>query len=175
MKGILSLIISQGESTFIAAHVNVPRYAGVDADADWVVKTREIVKYRPHFRFHFSDIGRTRAFSFPTKSHNKNFYNYQIESLMAELEPFDFYLIDGRYRVACAIMSFLHAMKYGADMTKVRVGIHDNDKVRRGYHVMKRLANVRIERKKLWVYELMKNTTEDDLFNLYHEIKFNTW
>ena len=94
---------------------------------------------------------------------------------MTEQQPFDFYLVDGRYRVACAVMSFLHAMKYGADMRKVRVGVHDNDKVRREYGVMRRVADARIKRLKLWVYELKGNVTGEDLYRLYHEVKAKTW
>jgi len=51
----------------------------------------------------------------------KNLYNYQIVPLALEKKPFEVYIIDGRYRVACACVSFLHAMKYGADMSQVRV------------------------------------------------------
>ncbi len=34
-----------GESSYIAGHLNVPRYAGVDSDAEWVSSTRAKVRY----------------------------------------------------------------------------------------------------------------------------------
>lgn len=34
-----------GESSYIAGHLNVPRYAGVDSDAGWVSSTRAKVRY----------------------------------------------------------------------------------------------------------------------------------
>ena len=43
-------------------------------------------------------------------------FNYQIASLIVERQPFDMYLVDGRYRVACACLSLLHAMSRGGDM-----------------------------------------------------------
>ena len=47
---------------------------------------------------------------------------------MIKQQPFDFYLVDGSYCAACAIMSFLHAMKYGTDIRNVRVSVHDNER-----------------------------------------------
>merc|ERR1712048_757194 len=86
------------------------------------------------FRFYFSDIGETGAWGWPKKKLAKNEYNYQISALMAEQEPFDVYLIDGRYRIACVCAAFLHAIKYSkgssARLKRVRVGIHDNVETR---------------------------------------------
>ena len=94
-------------------------------------------------------------------------YNYQIQSLFSELKPFDVYMVDGRYRVACACISFLHALKYGADMDKVRVSVHDNDQRHRGYEKLQHIADLEEQNKKLWVYKLKPNVTEYDIANIY--------
>ena len=88
-----------------------------------------------------------------------------------EDEPFDVYLVDGRYRVACACMSFLHAMKTGGNMELVQVGVHDNDETARGYGILKNVADLVIKNKKLWVYKLKKSTTEKDLFDLWKDLR----
>jgi len=162
-----------GESTLIAAHTGVPRYAGVDSDAAWVALTRD--NFVPsHFRFNFADIGATKAWGHPNdESLQKIHYNYQLAPLVLEDEPFDVYLVDGRYRIACACVSFLHAMKTGGDMGLVRVGVHDNHYSYRGYGILKNVADVFVENKKLWVYKLKKNTTEKDLFDLWNELHTN--
>jgi hypothetical protein len=161
-----------GESTRIAAFVGVPRYSGVDSDPEWVAKARKEAKHS-HFRFYYGDIGDTKMFGHPVDSSlQKIQYNYQIAPLVSEDKPFDVYLVDGRYRVACASISFLHAMKTGGDMEKVRVGIHDNDGILRGYGVFAQVADVVIKNKKLWVYKLKTGITENDLYNMW-EAKHN--
>jgi hypothetical protein len=42
-----------GESTFLASHLGVPRYAGVDSDAAWVSQARD--KSLQNFRFYFGE------------------------------------------------------------------------------------------------------------------------
>ena len=167
-----------GESTYIASFVNVPRYAGVDSDAKWVSDARDVVakQNNTHFRFHFADIGMTKSWGTPTNLKlQKIKYNYQIQSLFSEIQPFDVYMVDGRYRVACACMSFLHAMKYGANMEKVRVLTHDNDKVRRGYDILQQIADLEIKNTKLWVYKLKPSVMEDDIVNMYHKSMNDKW
>ena len=70
-----------------------------------------------------------------------------------EDEPFDVYIVDGRYRVACACISFLHALKTGGNMESVRVGIHDNHEEERRYGILRDVADVVVENHKLWVYK----------------------
>jgi len=118
-----------GESTRIAAS---PRLASARGS---VLEERYHASHTHHFRFYFSDIGNTVMSGYPelkpeknpnhTRWTNKYECNYQVTALMAEREAFDVYIVDGRYRVACACLSFLHAIKHGANLTKVRVGIHD--------------------------------------------------
>ena len=119
-----------GESTYIASHVNVPRYKGSDSDSTWISNVK---KHTPeHFRFFFSDIGEILEWGKPANILFKSRFNYQIAPLIVERKPFELYLIDGRYRIGCFCVSFLHAIKYGANMTTVRVAVHDNH--RKQYH-----------------------------------------
>lgn len=156
-----------GESTLIAAKVGVPRYAGVDSDARWVARSRTNTEMS-HFRFSFADIGDTKYFGHPADpTLSKIGYDYQIAPLAVEQKPFDVYLVDGRYRIACACASFLHAIKHGGDMTKVLVAVHDNDKPKRGYQSFLGIADVVFQAKKLWVYKLKENFTEEDIFKLW--------
>jgi len=177
-----------GESTLIAATVKVPRYAGVDSDAVWVAKAREaaIANGMDHFRYYFSDIGETKYWGFPTKPElAKNEYDYQVSALMAEKQAFDVYLVDGRYRVACACLSFLHAIKHrGVDLaSQVRVGIHDNDQnekdgtYNRHYEIFQEVADAEIQNTKLWVYKLKTNrpNIEQELYDLWERIHNDNW
>ena len=166
-----------GESTLIAAHTGVPRYSGIDSDAMWVSQARENSKLE-HFRFNFADIGTSKAWGRPQNPLlQKIQYNYQIAPLVLEDESFDVYLVDGRYRVACACVSFLHAIKTGGNMDTVRVGIHDNDANQAGmrhYDVLTTVAEVMIKNSKLWTYKLKNDTTEEDLYNLWDASRSKT-
>ena len=115
-----------GESTYMANYLGVPRYAGIDSDPVWVAMARE--KVSGHYRFYLGDIGPTRAWGYPTDyahSKNKATLNYQLSPLILEQQPFDVYMVDGRWRLASALASFLHASYRGADPSKTKVLIHD--------------------------------------------------
>jgi hypothetical protein len=56
---------------------------------------------------------------------SKQVMDYQVGPLAAELEPFDVYMVDGRWRLACALLSFLHASARGANPKDTIVLIHD--------------------------------------------------
>ena len=154
-----------GESTHIAAYVGVPRYSGVDSDAVWVGKAREGANM-DHFRFSFANIGNTASFGNPTnKTLKKIPLDYQSAPLNNEMEAFDFYLVDGRYRVSCACASFLHAMSRGGDMSRVMVAVHDWG--REFYHVVTEVADIVHTSNALAVMKLKPNATEHDIFKIW--------
>lgn len=111
-----------GESTRIANHVGVPRYAGIDSSIAWIQQTQE--KVSPHFRFYYGDVGAIKGWGYPADPFlQKSVWQYQVAPLQAEPEAFDVYFVDGRWRVACMLLSFLHASARGAPDTMVLV--HD--------------------------------------------------
>eukprot|EP00977_Amphora_coffeiformis_P016915 scaffold5364_cov164-Amphora_coffeaeformis.AAC.13 len=101
-----------GESSYIAAEVGVPRYGGVDSDAVWVQAARD--KSPDHFRFHLGDIGPTGNWGRPQQQRlPKAYLNYQFAPLVSEDQAFDVYMVDGRMRMGCALVAFLHASAFG--------------------------------------------------------------
>lgn len=89
-----------GESTYIADHMGVRRYAGIDSDPAWVALARE--KVPDHFRFYFAQIGLTIAWGFPkTAGLCKSILNYQLMPLIVEPQPFDVYM--GRWTLEIAM------------------------------------------------------------------------
>ncbi|KAL3910054.1 MAG: hypothetical protein SGARI_002306 [Bacillariaceae sp.] len=113
-----------GESTYIANHVGVPRYAGIDSDVAYVDGVRQNTS--SHFRFYYGDLGDTEAWGMPIEPNlPKAIWQYQVAPLQSELLPFDVYMVDGRYRVACVLLSFLHASSRGAPADKTIVLMHD--------------------------------------------------
>mmetsp|Transcript_6464 Transcript_6464/g.26183 ORF Transcript_6464/g.26183 Transcript_6464/m.26183 type:complete len:275 (+) Transcript_6464:218-1042(+) len=127
-----------GESTRIASALNVARYSGIDSDASYVSTCRN--DSPTHFKFYFADIGHTERWGVPTdKNLPKQTMQYQVDPLLSEPFSFDVYLVDGRYRVACVCLAFLHAEKFGA--TDVIVLMHDYG-ARPQYHVVEQFAYI---------------------------------
>ena len=96
-----------GESTLIANHVGVPRYAGIDSDANWVATAKSHVS--KSYRFYYANIGKTARWGYPESSEPKQILTYQLAPLIVEPLPFDVYMVDGRFRFACVLASFLFA------------------------------------------------------------------
>jgi hypothetical protein len=142
-----------GESTFIAAHVGVKRYAGLDSDAAWVTQARDMSP--EHFRFYFADVGPTRKWGHPRDgSVGKLILHYQAMPLIMEPKPFSVYMVDGRWRIACMLLSFLHASARGANHDDTIVLLHDC--VNGGF------SNAYVPFKKKRIY-----TAADKLFYIY--------
>lgn len=115
-----------GESTYMANYLGVPRYAGIDSDPVWVDMARN--KVSGEYRFYFADIGKTVDWGWPSNQNlTKNVFNYQLEPLIVEQEAFDVYMVDGRFRLPCALAAFLHASARGGDKLQTTVLIHDCD------------------------------------------------
>ena len=174
-----------GESTFIANAMEVPRYAGIDSDAVWVTSVRQNVS--DHFRFYFADIGRTKAWGYPTDPIlAKNTLHYQLMPLIVEDQPFDVYMSDGRWRIPCMMVSFLHASARGADPADTIVLLHDcfipehwdsskigmnfpkNLNNRPDYHSADHLVDlVRHSGNRLCAYQRKPATTDMDLYEFW--------
>jgi hypothetical protein len=169
-----------GESTYIADHVGVPRYVGIDSDAAWVAMARE--KVDSCFRFYFADIGETGAWGYPKEKLTKSIHDYQVQPLQTELLPFDVYMVDGRWRLPCMLLSFLHASARGANPEDTIVLLHDcmkpghtikaeqNAPTRVEYNMADHLLQLEAHSgNKLCVYKRRPETTDGQLFELWEQ------
>ena len=159
-----------GESTAIAAGTNLPRFAGVDSSAEWITTARSHAPDR--FRFSFADVGPTREWGQPVsnKTLAKMALDYQIAPLFVERDPFDVYFVDGRWRVACVMTSFLHAIHTGGDLSKIRVVLHDY--AGRGgpegsYGAVESIAVIEKRSEKAVVLAKRHDVTAADIFNTW--------
>lgn len=119
-----------GESTSIAVFTRVPRYTGVDSSIQWL---KQIMEISPaHYRFHWADLGTIKEWGHPVSTITMPKWSFaSTAALAAEKQAFDFYFIDGRFRVASFAVAFLHASTFGKKADQFRVGIHDSQ--RSGY------------------------------------------
>ena len=198
-----------GESTLIAAYVGVTRYSGVDSDAAWINKARsDLLLVRPsnnnndnnmqtttkpqtQYRFSFADIGPTRMFGNAIHTNvSKIPLSYQSTPLYSEMEAFDIYFIDGRYRVACACSAMLHAISRNANMSNVLFAVHDwstipidKEKTKektssswRGYDTsLLTIGTIVHKSTKLAVLKVKTNVTAVHIAQIWKENIWSTW
>lgn len=165
-----------GESTYMANYLKVPRYAGIDSDPVWVGMARD--KVSNDFRFYLADIGPTKAWGYPSKENaraTKNILDYQLAPLIVEPEPFDVYMVDGRYRLPCALASFLHASARGGHPNQTTVLVHDcGTSGQQGGRTQYKRADHLLDLEThsgqlLCVYKRKPTTTDEQLAQLWHQ------
>jgi hypothetical protein len=169
-----------GESTYIANHVGVKRYAGIDSDPNWIAMARSQVS--PSYRFYLADIGAIGKWGVPNEKLSKQTFTYQIAPLTVEPVPFDVYMVDGRFRFPCMLASFLHAAARGAKWNETTVLLHDcekdpqdAEKSRRIYHAADHLLDVvQHSGRNLCVYQRKPETTDEQLLALWSTKKRDT-
>jgi hypothetical protein len=116
------------ESTSIAVYVGVPRYSGprysgVDSDPAYITS---VERKAPNFyRFILADIGPTAAWGNPSETTAKPKFPFYSAAVGLESKAFDFYMVDGRFRVACVCSALLHASKHNRSATDFVVAVHD--------------------------------------------------
>eukprot|EP00038_Savillea_parva_P005238 m.150270 g.150270 ORF g.150270 m.150270 type:complete len:537 (+) comp11681_c0_seq1:2181-3791(+) len=116
--------IGLGESTKIAIFTGVPRYVGVDGALEWIGVASQGAP--AHYRFHWADVGPVEMWSKPQDPQAApKFPMYSIGALASETSGFDFYMVDGRFRVASACACFLHASRTGRQPSDFVVAVHD--------------------------------------------------
>lgn len=153
-----------GSSTLIAAHVNVPKLTAVDSAEIWIEKVKNISNLP--YTFHHADIGPLRAFGAPKDFSKKSSWPYYSLIVRAERKPYDIYLVDGRFRVACACQALLHGHKNSIIL------VHDFK--RNYYHVLLNVTDKFNEIGKLIALKRKKSTTVHQLWKLWHAHKFVT-
>ncbi|KAL3794395.1 hypothetical protein HJC23_012932 [Cyclotella cryptica] len=162
-----------GESTAMAGYFNVTRYAGVDSDAKWVSDARD--KCPTHFRLSFADIGRTHNYGRPVQKLQKNQYDYVVAPLISEQCPFDVYLVDGRFRVACGLMALLHASKHWHDTTILMHDFTSPNQAHESYKEILRVCNkVDFSGNSLVALKRMGNVTDEMIHEMYLEFGSNS-
>ena len=176
-----------GESTLIATYVNVSRYTGVDSDPTWIDSVRSATS--PRFRFVFADIGPIVTYGFPfsgTKEENSpKFPFYSIGPLAAEREGFDFYMVNGRFRVACVCAAMLHASRSGRAPDTYHIGLNGyKTRGRREYLAVKSIAKIVDGYKQegvsrdhsaphIAIFRRKEGVTDEEIYNVWEEYRAN--
>lgn len=173
LKSSSVIEFGSGETTHIASITGVPRYVCIDVDAENISNMREIVD-NESFRFFLSDIGKVDEYGYPYEDMlPKVPYDYQVVPLILEKDAFDFYLVHGiTFKGSCIIIAFLHAIKCGADLSNVVVGV-----IERNHHplqsIISEVADLLSQSDNVSLYKLKSSMTEHDLFYTWLALEKN--
>lgn len=152
-----------GSSTHIAAHLGISRLIAIDSVPAWV----EIVRAKlsnPTYTFRHADIGPTKSYGDPADdSHKDQWPEYSLEVTRENL-PFDVYLVDGRFRVACGCQALLHGRNDSL------VLVHDFQRVR--YQELLTVADKVEQVRTLAVLRRKASVTDSEIVSLWHKYKF---
>jgi hypothetical protein len=103
------LEFGSGGSTLAAAFCNVQEIVSLDNDEKWLQVVRAHNTWRSsssHMQQLFVNTGKIAAFGRPTNNSSfADFIHYSHAVLQYSKGPFDVILVDGRFRVACALVS----------------------------------------------------------------------
>lgn len=105
------LEFGMGGSTFLSLYYSRSFVYTVDSSNDWIIKIKNhyySIWNKKRLCICYADIGPTKEWGYPTLQHDERFKNYS--SAVFEIigsQIIDTVLIDGRFRVACAINSII--------------------------------------------------------------------
>lgn len=115
-----------GGSTILFLENEVGVLDSVESDKAWAARvcsepTAAAALRSGRFRMHNVDIGRTKAWGYPADDASKALWPRYPQAIWRDLESpaVDFVFIDGRFRVACALVALLHVR------TPTLIAVHD--------------------------------------------------
>lgn len=132
------LEFGSGGSTCVAAQYVPGQVISVDSSAEWLDRVRTVCdhnKWKTPKLLHV-DIGGVRELGYPTQADSRSLWPNYHQSVwkIPESRHADFYLVDGRFRVACFLQVLLRC-----DETRP-IGIHDYAD-RTHYHIISNFAD----------------------------------
>ena len=158
-----------GSSSLLASHAGIERLTAVDSASTWVDKVSGMLAEKnPSYKFWHVDIGPVgdwgRVSTKRVANVKERFPNYSLQVDRVS-PPADIYLVDGRFRVACACRALLHGR---ADSL---VLVHDFE--RPEYHILLTLADKVGNEDKLVVLRRKATTADDAILALWEMYKYN--
>ena len=159
-----------GGSTYLAAKLGV-KFVAVDADRFFLKSVKKLIERdslaKSNQRFIYVNIGFTGPWSIPLPPlplwRKSAFSNYSDigKHLASENEKPDLVLIDGRFRVACALRTIKYLSDGGSDWTII---VDDYEK-RKDYRIIEKYADVEKKTGRMISLKRKKSLDVDNLEN----------
>jgi hypothetical protein len=165
-----------GGSTLAALEHSDCNINSVDTDEAWIKKVRASSVYQIAQQtvnrvidLHYVDIGKTKDWGFPLDTSNKETFikfSQEVFTKVKDNTQIDFVLIDGRFRVACALFTI-----YNLYLNQnLKIAIH-NFIGRPPYQVLKQFLDIKYQVKTLAICTIKDQINFDELLEFYHQYK----
>ncbi|MDR1334185.1 MAG: hypothetical protein LBJ71_03130 [Holosporaceae bacterium] len=162
------LEFGSGGSTFEVLKHSKAKVVSVEGSKSWHehMKSWSLIKNSKRLRLLCVDIGETADWSVPVeKSKQKLWPNYPaVPFSFSDQQIYDTILIDGRFRVACGLMSIIHC-------PNATIMIHDFSN-RPEYHILLNFMEIVDQAGTLCVFEVKKVIDVNQLQRLYEHYKY---
>ena len=152
-----------GSSTKLAEFVGIERLVAVDSALTWVDKLKKKITL-PNYNLVYVNIGPIKKYGNPKDESMKDQWPDYSLYVDTTSERFDVYLVDGRFRVACACRALLHG-GYNA-----LVLIHDFK--RSEYQVILQIAYRVEQTNSLVVLKRREDASDDAIVSLWGQYKY---
>lgn len=96
---------------------------GVESDAKWVNALKD--KLGEKCQVEAVDIGPTKEWGFPVSMQQTSKFPAYSKAIHQHQQAFDLILVDGRFRVACAMGAIQHILERSEEPQDARIFIHD--------------------------------------------------
>ena len=154
-----------GSSTVLAASMGVKRLNSIDSVKEWVsdcakiIGKNNIVKTPDSYELGWANIGPIGDYGWPKDELYRDIWPVYPSAVQTKKEPYDVYLVDGRFRVACALQALLHGHKSSL------VLMHDFN--RQEYHVILDVADMLHKENNLAVLARKSNVKDEEILSMY--------
>ena len=163
-----------GSTLFSLINSNV-KIDSVDTNEPWIkfIKKYKIVQdnFGNRLRIHFIDIGPTKHWGYPVNDNaNEKFPDFSSKIFeVTDPSQYDLILVDGRFRVACALQSIINCHQN----ENLRILIHDYS-LRKEYTVVEKFLDIVETQKTLFVFKVKDGVNINEVKKEYEKYKFIT-
>ncbi|MGO2009153.1 O-linked N-acetylglucosamine transferase, SPINDLY family protein [Vreelandella alkaliphila] len=139
---------------------------GVESDANWVNALKD--KLGEQCQVETVDIGATKAWGFPVSMDAADKFPAYSQAIAKYSQPFDFILVDGRFRVACTMSAILHILDYSDEASDARIFIHDFWN-RPHYHVVLQFLETVEKVETAGLFKISKNINREEVVSVWEQ------
>ncbi|WP_280570597.1 tetratricopeptide repeat protein [Chromohalobacter sp. 296-RDG] len=154
-----------GGSTVWATQEGLTVY-GVESDRNWVRALKE--KTGKNCQVEAVDIGPNKEWGFPASLENSDKFPQYSQAIFDHQKPFDFILVDGRFRVACTLSAIQHTLTYSPTPAETRIFIHDFWN-RKNYHEILDFLDLVEKEETAGVFKIKKNVDPEKVEALWEQ------
>lgn len=154
-----------GGSTVWAVNQGLTVY-GVESDDQWVNGLKGKLGERCQVKA--VDIGPTREWGYPVSLDNAEVFADYSKEILNHQVGFDLILVDGRFRVACAMAAIKHILMHSDDPNAARIFIHDFWN-RPNYHVVLEFLETVKRSESAGVFKLKSNVDTENIERVWEE------